>query len=63
MFSRVFEFIRDERGAITVDWVMLTAAVMGLGLFASYSVWQGTEVLSGTISDNLESQSIQTAFD
>ncbi|MFY0690653.1 MAG: hypothetical protein JXR14_01870 [Paracoccaceae bacterium] len=63
MFSSVRKFIRDETGAVTVDWVVLTAAVMGLGLFASSSVWVGTEALSETISDNLESQSIQTAFE
>jgi Flp pilus assembly pilin Flp len=25
-------FLKDEAGAVTVDWVVLTAAVVGLGL-------------------------------
>ena len=25
-------FLKDETGAVTVDWVVLTAAVVGLGL-------------------------------
>lgn len=25
-------FLKDENGAVTVDWVVLTAATMGLGL-------------------------------
>jgi hypothetical protein len=29
---RFKEFLRDETGAVTVDWVVLTAAVVGLGL-------------------------------
>lgn len=26
------EFCRDERGAVTVDWVVLSAAIIGLGM-------------------------------
>ena len=26
------EFLKDESGAVTVEWVVLTAAVVGLGL-------------------------------
>jgi Flp pilus assembly pilin Flp len=25
-------FLKDEAGAVTVDWVVLTAAIVGLGL-------------------------------
>jgi Flp pilus assembly pilin Flp len=25
-------FLKDESGAVTVDWVVLTAAIVGLGL-------------------------------
>jgi hypothetical protein len=28
-------FLNDETGAVTVDWVVLTAAVVGLGLLSS----------------------------
>lgn len=31
MVNRLHEFILDEDGAITVDWVVLTAGVVGLG--------------------------------
>ena len=33
-------FINDTSGAITVDWVVLTAAVVGL-MFASFSLFFG----------------------
>lgn len=28
-------FLSDESGAVTVDWVVLTAAIVGLGLLAA----------------------------
>ncbi|WP_145109376.1 Flp family type IVb pilin [Cereibacter sediminicola] len=35
-------FRNDEDGAVTVDWVVLTAAIVGLGL-----------LVMGTVSDSL----------
>ncbi len=32
--SLISAFFRDEDAAITVDWVVLTAAVMGMGVTA-----------------------------
>jgi len=31
MFNKFLNFVREEDGAITVDWVVLTAGVVGLG--------------------------------
>ncbi len=33
-------FLRDERGAVTVDWVMITAAVVGMAIlvYSNFSV-------------------------
>lgn len=30
--SRIKRFASDETGAVTVDWVVLTAAVVGIGV-------------------------------
>ena len=30
--TMISAFLKDEAGAVTVDWVVLTAAVVGLGL-------------------------------
>ena len=30
--SKFSAFLKDEAGAVTVDWVVLTAAIVGLGL-------------------------------
>jgi Flp pilus assembly pilin Flp len=31
-------FLKDEAGAVTVDWVVLTAAIVGLGLLVFNAV-------------------------
>lgn len=31
MKRQLFRFFRDDSGAVTVDWVVLTAAIIGLG--------------------------------
>ena len=47
--------IRDEHGAVTVDWVVLTAAIVGLGIavggIVSSSVAQKSEDVGASISD------------
>lgn len=32
MMKKFSAFLTDESGAVTVDWVVLTAAIVGLGL-------------------------------
>ncbi|MBF9034089.1 hypothetical protein HKCCE2091_07540 [Rhodobacterales bacterium HKCCE2091] len=46
-------FGRDESGAVTVDWVVLTAALVGLGLAVISVISGGMETLSGEISTSL----------
>ena len=38
LFKLVNNFARDEDGAVTVDWVVLTAAIVGLGIAVLASV-------------------------
>ena len=47
-------FTRDEDGAVTVDWVVLTAAVVGLGIAAIATVRGGVDSLAGDIDTSLE---------
>ncbi|WP_127558209.1 hypothetical protein [Nioella ostreopsis] len=56
-------FIRDETGATTVDWVVLSAGVVGLGIATSAAVITGTGDLSGDIRDVLAGVSIGARFD
>ncbi|MBK5945360.1 pilus assembly protein [Rhodobacter veldkampii DSM 11550] len=53
---------REEDGAVTVDWVVLTAAVVGLGIAALNVVRGGVGSLTSKIADELENDIITTAF-
>ncbi|GGE49538.1 hypothetical protein GCM10011517_16690 [Actibacterium pelagium] len=44
--NRLWRFLKDERGAVAVDWVVLTAAVVGLGILVVAGVSSGTNNLS-----------------
>ncbi|MEM9754499.1 MAG: hypothetical protein AAF914_00820 [Pseudomonadota bacterium] len=46
-------FVASESGAVTVDWVVLTAALVGLGLAVIAVVSGGLETLSNEISTEL----------
>ena len=46
-------FFADEDGAVTVDWVVLTAAIVGLGIAVLSTVAGGSGELAGNISDYL----------
>ena len=49
-------FLNAEDGAVTVDWVVLTAAVIGLGVLALTAVRGGVIVLSNKISTSLSAR-------
>lgn len=47
-------FRRDEDGAVTVDWVVLTAAVVGLAVAAYSSIETGAKSLTSNTSTFLD---------
>lgn len=53
------KFRRDEDGAVTVDWVVLTAAIVGLGIAVLLTVSDGVGQLSNDIDGELSSMSIK----
>ncbi len=62
MRSLIKRFAQSEAGAVTVDWVILTAGIVGLALAASSVIWDGTEDLSGDLETQLSSQLVKTTF-
>ena len=42
-------FHRDESGAVTVDWVVLTAAIVGLGIVVVGTVGNGISNNSNSV--------------
>ena len=49
-------FHKDESGAVTVDWVVLTAAIVGLGMVVMVSVGGGITGLGDSIVTDLNSR-------
>ena len=56
MMKFIENFRKDEDGAVTVDWVVLTAAVVGLAVAAYSSIEEGATELTGKTSDFLSLQ-------
>ena len=53
IFNRIRAFAADKSGAVTVDWVALTAAVVVIGIGLVYAVFgSGTDGVAGLV-DNL----------
>ena len=46
-------FKKDEDGAVTVDWVVLTAAVVGLGLVVMLAIKPAITNLSSSIATEI----------
>lgn len=55
-------FLRDESGAATVDWAVLTAGLVGMSLAVMSVVSTGVENLSRDVAAQLESIQIRTSF-
>nr|WP_309503559.1 hypothetical protein [uncultured Roseovarius sp.] len=54
-------FSKDEDGAVTVDWVVLTAAVVGLGVAGVATVSTGIGTLAGKIQEGVEATDVEGA--
>lgn len=46
-------FAKDEDGAVTVDWVVLTAAIVGLGLVVMNTIKPGVTGGASTINTRI----------
>ncbi|PWJ12110.1 Flp family type IVb pilin [Jannaschia seohaensis] len=57
------QFFKDESGAVTVDWVVLTAALVGLGIAVLSTVSIGVEDVTGDTVAAMDGDSvIRTSF-
>lgn len=56
LFNLINKFRNDESGAVTVDWVVLTAAIVGLGIAVVATVRTGVGGLGTQISTSLNAE-------
>ena len=55
LFAQIKNFANDESGAVTVDWVVLTAAVVGLGFAVLTAAQTGMTGLANNVTTELTS--------
>jgi Flp pilus assembly pilin Flp len=56
MIKFIKNFRKDEDGAVTVDWVVLTAAVVGLAVAAFTSIETASTTLTGKTATFMDGQ-------
>ena len=56
MFGKMRSYYDDERGAVTVDWVVLTAAIVGLAAGTVFVVREATTNGSTGIGARIDQQ-------
>ncbi len=52
-------FVDNEEGAVTVDWIVLTAAVVGLAAVGGGSINDAVTALGGDIADETADVSVE----
>ena len=60
MRSIITRFVKEEAGAVTVDWVVLTAAIVGLGIAVISTISGGALDHAAGLGANLSAKSIST---
>ena len=53
MLNFIKNFRNDEDGAVTVDWVVLTAAIVALGLLVGTTVKNAAETKAAAITTQM----------
>lgn len=63
MLNFIKTFRADEDGAVTVDWVVLTAAIVGLGIAVMTTVSGGARTMATNVAGSLETTLPTVSFD
>jgi len=62
MLNTIKNFAANESGAVTVDWVVLTAAVVGLGLAVLTLIKGETKSLTEKIGSAMNTMNVDTSW-
>ncbi|SHE87188.1 hypothetical protein SAMN05444279_11069 [Ruegeria intermedia] len=54
------DFIRDEDGAVTIDWVVITALVVGLSMVTYLVIQTATTNMGGNVDTALSRSTVST---
>ena len=58
----VKNFFASESGAVTVDWVVLTAAIVGLGVAVVTTVANGALDHSTGLGNHMDTRTVTTSY-
>jgi len=61
LFEMIKTFHAEEDGAVTVDWVVLTAAIVGLGIAVVTTVSNGLDSAASSIVTDLDTSMTSAA--
>jgi hypothetical protein len=56
--AKAIRFIRSEDGAVTIDWIVLTAGMVFLGAAAGFFATSEVPALAGRIDTSLQSMTV-----
>ncbi|CTQ48391.1 hypothetical protein JDO7802_00393 [Jannaschia donghaensis] len=62
MIDRITGFAREERGAVSVDWLVLTGVLVATGIAVVGTVSDGVETAAVDTAEQLRGQVIQRSF-
>lgn len=62
MWHGLKSFLNDERGAVTVDWIVLTGVLVGTGISVLSTMSSGVETASMSVSSQMRGQIIRSSF-
>ena len=62
MFTMFKQFFTSEEGAVTVDWVVLTAATVGLGIAVISTIGAGASDYASGVGGHLSAQGVTTTY-
>ena len=58
MLSKLFRFLEDQTGAVTVDWVVLTAGIVGLGILVMVPIGYSTGNSANSVGTFIATQPV-----
>jgi Flp pilus assembly pilin Flp len=62
MFNQIKSFAANESGAVTVDWVVLVAGLIGLAIAAMTAITNTTRDLTAEANTKLDEVSVNTTL-
>ena len=62
MFNVLNRFLHDDNGAVTVDFVVLTAMVIGLGVVVITTIADGALDHANGLGEHLLAEEVTTTF-